>query len=263
MSLFSPDQARYAHRGQSDKAPPSPPPLLRRPMAAAAFTLTGIVWGLACGLIPEQTVSHPGGNPLVSCLLWTCGGAVIGVAAVLTIRATEASADVVRRAVRAGIFLIVACVSLYRFTDSAVWCLLGGWLAAIGGWFILKQPVEPGEQTIYNDGYLSSRNLNGCRIVAADGQFLGLITDNVADPHSIYNIAGEYGSVDGLHSIHNSTCPYGSVDGPLSAYNVHAQTPPRVISPDGSTVGYLTVNSSISGQIDPHSPRHSPPPMIN
>lgn len=94
-------------------------------------------------------------------------------------------------------------------------------------------------------------SLEGCRIVASDGQPLGTISRNVVDPSSIYNVVGAYGSVVSPTSIFNVVGVYGSVVGALSPFNVVCANPPVLVSPNGQTIGFLTKNVTKVPRVDP------------
>jgi hypothetical protein len=65
-------------------------------------------------------------------------------------------------------------------------------------------------------------------IVAADGQFLGVLSSNRYDPLSVANPYGAYGSRYSSTSITNPYSVYGSRYSPLSANNPYATATPVV-----------------------------------
>ena len=93
--------------------------------------------------------------------------------------------------------------------------------------------------------------LEGCIIVAEDGQLLGLITANAFNDRSFLNKFGPYGSKFSSTSIWNQFGDYGSPYSTMSAFNPHASTPPRIVTANGQLVGYLTVNALMSPAISP------------
>lgn len=106
----------------------------------------------------------------------------------------------------------------------------------------------------YSSGGTSSgfQAVNGCSIVANDGQFLGVISTNKYDAKSIINTYGNYGSKYSSTSIFNQYCNYGSKYSNLSAYNSYTSTPP-VIYRGTTAVAYLTVNTVLSPRVDPYA----------
>lgn len=84
--------------------------------------------------------------------------------------------------------------------------------------------------------------LEGSRILADDGQFLGVITQNQFSSDSILNEFGRYGSEFSTTSIFNEFGRYGGEFSRLSPFNEFTTAPPRVISPGGELVAYLTKN---------------------
>jgi len=93
--------------------------------------------------------------------------------------------------------------------------------------------------------------LEGCVIIANDGQFLGRITRNEVTHDSILNEVGRYGSEVSPTSIFNQVGRYGSEVSPLSAFNEIASTPPRIVNQSGRVVAYLTVNPIKTPAVDP------------
>jgi hypothetical protein len=94
--------------------------------------------------------------------------------------------------------------------------------------------------------------LEGARIVADDGQFLGVITQNQFASDSILNEFGRYGSKFSATSIFNEFGRYGGKFSPLSPFNEFTMTPPRIITPGGKFVAYLTKNQFKTPALDPH-----------
>ncbi|UCD95331.1 MAG: hypothetical protein JSU69_04580 [Candidatus Zixiibacteriota bacterium] len=96
----------------------------------------------------------------------------------------------------------------------------------------------------------SFAHLEGAKIVAADGTFLGIISTRPFDPDSIANEFGEYGNEFKPKSIFNEFGQYGNRLSSLSPFNPMAAAPPK-ISRDDRFVAYLTKNSFLSPRIDP------------
>jgi hypothetical protein len=92
--------------------------------------------------------------------------------------------------------------------------------------------------------------LEGARIRANDGKFLGAITEQSIHPDAITNPVGVHGNQISETSIFNRDGLYGNRISPQSAFNEMASDPPRVIQ-NGSFVGYLSVNPARSPRIDP------------
>lgn len=88
-------------------------------------------------------------------------------------------------------------------------------------------------------------------LVAADGQFLGILSSNRFLTESVMNEYGTYGSLYSSTSIFNKYCCYGSEYNPLSPFNRYSNTPPRIFL-RGTLVGYLTINQYIGNGLDPH-----------
>ena len=85
--------------------------------------------------------------------------------------------------------------------------------------------------------------LNGCKLIAADGQYLGVLTTNTLSTDSIFNTIGTYGSTISSTSIFNTISQYGSSISSMSAFNSIASDPPKIVNDAGNVLGYLTTNS--------------------
>lgn len=94
----------------------------------------------------------------------------------------------------------------------------------------------------------------GCRIIAPDGTYLGLILADTANPQSIANVWGQYGFNQSPTSIFNSTIPYGGENGLFSPFNVESPSPPSIYK-DGKFFTYLTENENFR-------PRSSPRQLV-
>jgi hypothetical protein len=83
---------------------------------------------------------------------------------------------------------------------------------------------------------------------------LGRVSSDCSDTDSIVCPDGPYGSADSEKSLSNPDGPYGSADSDVSAYDVGAQHPPRIIRCERGicrTVWYVTRNPAISPRLDP------------
>ena len=88
----------------------------------------------------------------------------------------------------------------------------------------------------------------GCRIIASDGTYLGLVWADTSHPHSIANAWGQYGFDGSPTSIFNPNCPYGGLKGVFSPFNKSCPSPPSLYR-EGKFVTYLTDNTSFSPRI--------------
>ncbi len=93
--------------------------------------------------------------------------------------------------------------------------------------------------------------LEGFKIVASDGTFLGIISQNVVDSKSISNSIGQYGSIVSSTSIFNIVGEYGSIISSKSPFNIIADNPPQIIDKNGNFFAYLTKNILKTPSIDP------------
>lgn len=88
-------------------------------------------------------------------------------------------------------------------------------------------------------------------LVAADGQFLGILSSNKFQTESVMNEYGSYGSRYSSTSIFNKYGTYGSEYNTLSPFNRYSKTPPHIYV-RGALVGYLSVNQFVNNRLDPH-----------
>ena len=95
--------------------------------------------------------------------------------------------------------------------------------------------------------------LEGCSIVAEDGQMLGVITSNHYDSNSLLNEYGAYGGKYSSTSIWNEYSQYGGQYSSMSPFNSYTNTPPRIISRRGQLIGFLTVNQFKGSGISPYA----------
>lgn len=89
------------------------------------------------------------------------------------------------------------------------------------------------------------------RIVADDGQFLGIISRNSVSSDSISNTVGSYGSTVSSTSIFNSVGNYGSSVSSLSPFNSVSSSPPKIVDSNGNFIAYLTKNTIKTPRVDP------------
>jgi hypothetical protein len=92
--------------------------------------------------------------------------------------------------------------------------------------------------------------LEGGRIVADDGTFLGIVSRNNLNADSIANDLGQYGSNLSAKSIFNDLGRYGGDISPMSPFNELSVRPPKIITQDGKWI-YLTANEFKTPRVDP------------
>jgi hypothetical protein len=78
--------------------------------------------------------------------------------------------------------------------------------------------------------------------------YLGCLCEE-QEPESAFNLTGEFGSDLSENSMHNKFAPYGSNDADTSACNPAATHPPSVVASDGTSLGLLTLNTSLKKRI--------------
>jgi len=88
----------------------------------------------------------------------------------------------------------------------------------------------------------------GCRIIASDGAYLGLVWADTSHPHSIVNPWGQYGFEGSPTSIFNPNCPYGGLRGIFSPFNKSCPSPPSLYR-EGKFVSYLSDNTSFNPRV--------------
>jgi hypothetical protein len=99
-------------------------------------------------------------------------------------------------------------------------------------------------------GYEDLYQYLGCRIIASDGVYLGLVWADTTHPHSILNESGPYGFEESPTSIFNPKCPYGGINGVFSPFNAASPSPPSLYR-EGKFVSYLTKNPNFSPRVSP------------
>ena len=90
----------------------------------------------------------------------------------------------------------------------------------------------------------------GCRIIAPDGTYLGMVLADTANPQSIVNTRGQYGFNQSQTSIFNSTIPYGGANGLFSPFNPESPSPPSIYK-DGKFFTYFTENENFRPRSSP------------
>ncbi|MGA7160543.1 MAG: hypothetical protein WBZ48_06055 [Bacteroidota bacterium] len=88
----------------------------------------------------------------------------------------------------------------------------------------------------------------GCRIIASDGAYLGLVWADTSHPHSIVNPWGQYGFEGSPTSIFNPNCPYGGLRGVFSPFNKSCPSPPSLYR-EGKFISYLSDNTSFNPRV--------------
>ena len=86
------------------------------------------------------------------------------------------------------------------------------------------------------------------KVIGGDQVFLGFVTRNPNDPHSLSNPNGVYGNPIGELSIFNKNGKYGNESYFLSANYPMAENPPKIIQENGNWV-YLTANQSMENRV--------------
>lgn len=111
-----------------------------------------------------------------------------------------------------------------------------------------------GEITEENEEFLDGGNeyydVLGCRIIAPDGSYLGMVLADTSNPQSIINAWGQYGFSQSPSSIFNPTIPYGGESGIFSPFNVQSPSPPSIYK-EGKFFTYLTDNESYRPRLQP------------
>ena len=83
---------------------------------------------------------------------------------------------------------------------------------------------------------------DGARIIAGDGEFLGVLGPSW-NADSIFNNSSSYASSWSQSSIFNTSNDYGNSYSNLSVFNDGASNPPKIIGNSG-LVGYLSIGPS-------------------
>ena len=91
--------------------------------------------------------------------------------------------------------------------------------------------------------------IDGATVVSSDGTYLGTVSSTY-NSQSIFNDIGTYGSDISSKSIWNDIGAYGSDISSKSAMNDMASDPPMLIK-NQQVIGYLSVNKSKAGAINP------------
>lgn len=95
-------------------------------------------------------------------------------------------------------------------------------------------PLAPIVQPIYTSTPTTLR--------AADGTYLGELSNNPFDPNSVSNPFGKYGSPFSPDSVNNPYGKYGSKFSDQSATNPYTTQAPTIVTPNGQALGQLSAN---------------------
>lgn len=115
-----------------------------------------------------------------------------------------------------------------------------------------KEVLEQILAQLYSEQAQETKAAIGSYLIAADGQYLGKITNNPYDTDSILNQYGPYGSQYSAVSIFNPYSPYGSQYGAYSINNPYCVQPPTLYI-NGRLVGQVTVNQHVQNRISPEA----------
>ncbi len=130
-------------------------------------------------------------------------------------------------------------------------------LAALDAWFqkyaLIASKVAALQTGKARGDVPPFEKLEGCSIVADDGEFLGLISRDTLDAKSIRNEIGKHGSTISTVSIFNTIGKYGSEISALSAFNEIASKPPSIFDKEGKFVSFLTKNTLRTPRVDPNA----------
>jgi hypothetical protein len=100
-------------------------------------------------------------------------------------------------------------------------------------------------------GEVGLDGVDGSRLEAADGVFLGNINRNSYDVLSLASEFGQHGTKYGQLSILNPYSTYGSRYSQLSPFNEYSRTPPRIVRA-GRLLAFLTTNAYVTPRVDPN-----------
>ncbi len=89
---------------------------------------------------------------------------------------------------------------------------------------------------------VSTANTINFYLYAADGTFLGCLTEDKYEKNSIWNKYGTYGSMFSDKSIWNEYGPYGAAYSDQSPWNKYSMEPPFIKDQFGYSHGYFTIN---------------------
>lgn len=91
--------------------------------------------------------------------------------------------------------------------------------------------------------------IDGAVLINSDDEFIGEIGATTSS-NSIFNSYGRYGSKYQSDSIWNEYGSNGSPYNSKSPFNKYSSSPPRIIK-DRKIIGFLSVNKSLRGAINP------------
>ena len=144
--------------------------------------------------------------------------------------------------------VIKFCVLFLVMPAMSISCTTMDWNAFGQGLSNALASTQSQSTSQYSYNYAS---LEGCAVVASNGQYLGKITRFIHS-NSIFNEYGKYGSSYSNTSIWNSHGNYGSKYSSQSPFNPYITNPPKIIR-NGSVVAYITVNENIANAINPYA----------
>jgi len=142
------------------------------------------------------------------------------------------------------IFIVLAVLSLNVSCSTMDWAGLAQGMSDA----YASSYTQQTNQTSYN-----YQTLEGCIVVAADGTYLGKITQFIS-ADSIFSDTGKYGSSYSTTSIWNENGNYGGQFSIKSPFNSHSVKPPKIYR-NNSFVAYLTVNENLGRAINPYALR--------
>lgn len=112
-----------------------------------------------------------------------------------------------------------------------------------------KEVLEQILAQLYSEQAQETSQTGESYLKAADGQFLGRVSENTYDSESLLNQYGPYGSPYSPTSIFNSYSQYGSPYGNFSINNPYTTTPPSLFI-RGRLLGLVTKNTYVPNAID-------------
>ena len=103
-------------------------------------------------------------------------------------------------------------------------------------------------QGVYSQQANGTQGVGDSYLMAPNNQYLGRITTNQYDTHSLLNQYGPYGSKYSNTSIFNPYSPYGSPYGQFSINNPYCSTSPQLFI-QGRLLGHVTKNPHVGQRI--------------
>ncbi|GAA4445476.1 hypothetical protein [Novipirellula rosea] len=156
-----------------------------------------------------------------------------------------------------GQLTVERCMTPDQFRAAGLSKLTTSEMQALNAWFALTvdRAIAIGQNSQAkvagrNTDNITIDDILGGVIIAPDGQFLGIISNNLIDPKSISNSVGQHGSSVGQFSIFNTVCKYGGTIGRYSPFNNASNECPQIYV-NAKPICYLTVNTWMSPRFDP------------